>query len=133
MNIVKIGTIICVLILVSIPIAGARSCNICYGSVYGEVEDCTVSRIAYLRHLITGKPVLLITRGEIIIKQDPNEISLRLFNPINKYCVGYEGNITIHFYASLVFFNFDAYNNPNSNITYIVCNGIFGHMDIERR
>ena len=138
-RIAKITAIISVSIILAIPVIGAttnspnsydHSC--CIGTAYGEIEDYKLSPIAQLMILLRGKPsTLLITRGTLVIRQEPDMLSLVLTNPIKHYCRDYYGNITIHFYASIETINLDAVNEC-PNCSYIICSGIFGHIHIEQ-
>lgn len=135
MKIVKITAIVCTLILFAIPATGAIKSkpnsyehNFCSGKVFGEIEDYKLSRIAQLIFWLKGEPsTILITRATIIIRQNPDRRALELIDPIKQICMAYYGNITIHFYASIVKINF----NPDENCSVPICSGIFGRIYIE--
>ena len=113
MRIVKITTIVCVLSILMIPVIGATTnnpnsynYNLCKGMAFGEIEDYKLSPIAYFRYLLKGKPsTLLVTRAKIVIKQEPDMISLELIDPIKRCCMEFQGNITIHFWLSMITIN----------------------------
>lgn len=137
MRMIKITTIVFALIMLTIPVIEATTNNpdshehtCCRGMAYGEIEDYKLSLIAKLIYLLRGKPSTLpITRATIVIRHEPDRISLELINPIKHYCMAYYGNITIHFYASIAKINFDP--AENYNCTHSICSGIFGHIYIE--
>lgn len=123
----------------TIPLIGATTNNpnghdhtYCIGTAYGEIEEYELSPLAQLIISIMGKPSRLpISRGTLVIRQEPDMLSLELTNPIKHYCMAYYGNITIHFYASIEIINLNAVNEC-PNCSYIICSGIFGHIHIEQ-
>ena len=121
-----------------IPVNGSMPTNqdnmthtYCSGSAFGEIADYKLSFIEHLIFLLSGKPIsLLITRGTIIIKQEPDMISLELIEPGKHCCMEYYGDITIHFYASIAKINFNP--DENHNCTCSICSGFFGIIQIEQ-
>ena len=138
MRFVKITTIFCSLILIIIPVIGATSTDsdskmhtYCRGKAFGEIVDYRLSYIEQLIFLLIGKPIsLLITRGTVVIKQEPDMISLELIDPIKRCCWPYYGNITIYFYASIAKMNFNP--DESHNCTYSICSGFFGIIQLKQ-
>lgn len=138
MKIVKIITLIFVLTILAIPVFGAKTNNpdsfthtICDGNIFGEIEDYKLSFIAQLISWLRGNPsTLLVTRAKLIIKQEPDMISLELNDRIKRCCIAYYGNITMDFYASIAKINFEP--NQNYNCTPSICSGIFGIIHVEQ-
>lgn len=138
-RIIKLTTMVCAVIILAIPVVGATTnnsnsydYNFCKGFAYGEIEDYKLSLLAQIIYFLRGKPSTLpITRGKIVIRQEPDMISLELINLINNYVKTFYGNITIYFYASLETINLDAVE-PCPNCTHMICWGIFGHIHIEQ-
>ncbi len=136
---VKKAAILFILFIIVIPVVGATkgnpnsyNYNFCKGFAYGEIEDYKLSLLAQIIYFLRGKPSILpITRGKIVIRQEPDMISLELINPINNYVKIFYGNITIYFYASLETINLDAVE-PCPNCTHIICWGFFGYIHIEQ-
>jgi hypothetical protein len=137
MKIIKIATLVCFLIILSTPLIGATKIDehntneytCCKGFAYGEIEDCKLSIISRLIHLLKGETSsLLITRATITIRQNPDIMSLEILDPINHYCMAYYGNISINFHASIAILNFNSYEN----YTFPFCTGFFGHIIIEK-
>lgn len=138
MRMVKIITIICSLIMMVIPVIGATTNNpdssthtFCRGIAFGEIVDYKLSRISQLLLLLRGETsTLLINRATLVIKQEPDMMSLELIDPIKHCCMAYYGNITIHFYASIVKINFKP--DENYNCTYSIFSGFFGLIQFEQ-
>ena len=138
MRIVKIITIACALIMLVIPVVGATTNNpdssthnCCRGWAFGEIEDYKLSLIAQLIYLLRGEPsALLVTRATLVIRQEPDMMSLDLIDPIKHCCIPYFGNITIHFYASIAKIKFDP--DENCNCTLSICSGFFGIIQVEQ-
>ena len=104
----------------------------CKGFAYGEIKDYKLNPIAKIIYLIKDKPSFLrVIRAKIIIQQDPNYVSLKILDPVNNYSINYYGNITITFFASFVKVNMDAVGHCE-NCTYIICQGLFGYINIEQ-
>jgi hypothetical protein len=131
----KITTIVCALSLLVIPVTGVATNNPnsheytrCRGIAYGEIVDYKLSLIAQLIIFLRGEPfTLLITRATIVIRQNPECRALELMDPVKHCCMAFNGNITIHFYASIAKINF----YPAENCTVPICSGIFGHIYVE--
>ena len=133
----KITTIVCALSLLAIPVTGAATNNPnshehtrCSGIAFGKIVDYKLSLIAQLIFWLRGEPfTLLITRGTIVIRQNPECRALELMDPVKHCCMAYYGNITIHFYASIAKINFNP--DENFNCTHSICSGIFGYIYVE--
>ena len=98
-------------------------CTGCIWKAYGEIDDYKLSPFAQIRILL-GSTTLLVRKGTISIKQESNEDSLHMISPSQKICFSYQGDITIHFYASIAVIHFDDSGN--------CCSGILGYITVEQ-
>jgi hypothetical protein len=104
----------------------------CRGFAFGEIKDYTLNPIAKIIYMLKEKPSFLrVIMGKITIQQDPEFLSLELSNPANNNAINYYGNITITFFASYIRMNMNAIGHCQ-NCTFILCQGFFGYIHVEK-